>query len=89
MLYNTPGPPSASALSAVRGLLSMVVLLLMVTWRKARKSRRTEETDGLIQENNAARAPPSAAVAMELALWNVGAQGLLNVGLMFTTANRG
>uniref|UniRef100_A0A7S4R0F9 EamA domain-containing protein n=1 Tax=Ditylum brightwellii TaxID=49249 RepID=A0A7S4R0F9_9STRA len=80
MLYALPNPPSASALSTTRGWLAAFAFLPFAPRVKQ------EITSDQYSKQSTRRALHLAA--LELALWNFGAQGLLNVGLLFTDAAR-
>lgn len=86
MLYALPGPPSASVLSTVRGWLASAAFVPLIPKMKAELSTAAS----IAHEPNigAKRRVPLWLAALELALWNFGAQGLLNVGLLFTDATR-
>uniref|UniRef100_A0A7S1U643 EamA domain-containing protein n=1 Tax=Phaeomonas parva TaxID=124430 RepID=A0A7S1U643_9STRA len=79
-LYAMPGAPQASALSFARGVLA-AACFTPVLFTKAQ-----QEADGAERPKNYGRAMTMAA--LELAFWNFGAQGLLNVGLLYADAGR-
>ena len=74
-LYAMPGPPSASALSVVRNVLILGCFVPMFLSRTK---------PGMKDSRN----PGFYRAAFEMAIWNLGAQGALNVGLLFTDATR-
>jgi drug/metabolite transporter (DMT)-like permease len=77
LVYDLPGPPSASALSTSRGWLAAACFLPLLARHRP----------GQIQNVEA----PQASfwrVAAELALFNFGAQGLLTLGLLSTESAR-
>lgn len=86
MLYALPGPPSASVLSTVRGWLAAAAFIPLIPSMRVEVSAASASCSPL--ENKAKRMAPLWLVALELAFWNFGAQGLLNVGLLFTDAAR-
>lgn len=74
LLYSLDGPPAASMASFVRGVLAAACFI-----------------PAIMQKPGAKEKPKNAAfwfAAAELAWWNLGAQGLQNVGLMYTEASR-
>ncbi len=74
-LYAMPGPPSASVLSVVRNIL---ILFCFVPMFLARTQPGLKDS----------QSPGFFKAAFEMAVWNLGAQGALNVGLLFTDATR-
>jgi len=82
LLYAMPNPPSASTLGFTRGWLAAAsfIPIVLTQPKKTQPSNQSESTD----PNKA----PLWRAALELAFWNFGAQGLLNVGLLFTDAAR-
>lgn len=72
LVYALPGPPSASALSCTRGWLAVLCFLPML------KLQQHTTTSSSIQT---LPARPLFIMALELAIWNFGAQGLVNIGL--------
>lgn len=77
MVYSMPGPPSAGMLSCVRGFMAAACFLPMII-RSSRNAGSGQGTDS----------KGFWFAAGELAVWNLGAQGLCNVALMFTDATR-
>jgi len=82
MVYERPGPPTASILSATRGWMT-VLCLLPIMAHSAWTRRPTPAPD-----------PPSHSdvsfyfFALELAVFNFATQGLLNIGLLTTESAR-
>ena len=80
LLYSLPGAPTASVLSFTRGMLAAACFTPIFLDRKngvaptAKKAGEGNQRFWL--------------TSLELAFWNFGAQGLLNVGLLFTDAAR-
>jgi drug/metabolite transporter (DMT)-like permease len=79
-IYSLPDPPSASVLSTVRGWMAVFcfVPFLMIRQQTTANNNSTNNNNmtGLVQ------------VAAELALWNFGAQALVNVGLLYIPSAR-
>lgn len=82
LVYAAPDPPSASALSFTRGWLAAASFLPILA-----ANRNNSDDEVAIEEDTDKKAPLWKA-AFELAFWNFGAQGLLNIGLLFTDAAR-
>ena len=89
-VYDLPDPPSASALSTVRGWLA-VVCFAPLLWHQQQQQQQhqlsfldtsTPTKLSLFQQ------PDLWKVAAELAVWNFGAQALVNVGLMYVLSAR-
>lgn len=74
-LYAMPGPPSASVLSVVRNFLILICFVPMLLSR-AQPGLKDSQSPGFYK------------AAFEMAIWNLGAQGALTVGLLFTDATR-
>ena len=85
LVYAMPNPPLASTLSFTRGWLAAASFLPIVFTNK-KESGAAEEESNSAKDNTKVR--PIWKAALELAFWNFGAQGLLNVGLLFTDAAR-
>jgi len=100
-IYQQPDPPSAAALSAVRGWLAVACFVPL--WPSRRRyshkavvetsttsSGSDEDTGGKVDNTTTIDPSPQSLLttAAELALWNFGAQGLINVGLTYTSAAR-
>ena len=82
-VYNTDGPPVASVLSFARQCLSVLVFIPIFMFTPP----AADEGDGQVGE----KTPDARSLwlaALELAAWNVGAQGLINAGVLFTQAAR-
>lgn len=79
-IYDCPDPPSASALSTVRGWMAVVCFAPFLISKKNNNDDATPTT----ATNNS----NIWKVAAELAFWNFGAQGLLNVGLIYIASAR-
>ena len=91
LVYNYPmpdgSPMSASCLSAVRGW--MATLCFVPLWFVSKSNSATEKADSNSSiETDTSDAPPMWMAALELAIWNCGAQGLLNIGLLTTGSAR-
>eukprot|EP00566_Odontella_aurita_P000573 CAMPEP_0113535102 /NCGR_PEP_ID=MMETSP0015_2-20120614/5518_1 /TAXON_ID=2838 /ORGANISM="Odontella" /LENGTH=373 /DNA_ID=CAMNT_0000434317 /DNA_START=210 /DNA_END=1328 /DNA_ORIENTATION=- /assembly_acc=CAM_ASM_000160 len=84
MLYALPGPPSASVLSTVRGWLAAAAFIPLISQMKAELSAIKIDNEINVKSKRVSL----RLAALELAFWNFGAQGLLNVGLLFTDATR-
>jgi drug/metabolite transporter (DMT)-like permease len=103
-VYELPDPPSASALSAVRGWMAAACFIpFLLTQQQGqnrgalhddRSSPSSSSSQSLIDDHpfprgeQDARPPPFWRIATELAVWNFGAQGLVNVGLLWTESAR-
>ncbi|KAG7354089.1 EamA-like transporter family protein [Nitzschia inconspicua] len=122
MVYERPGPPSASVLSTTRGWMAVICFLPLLRFSKSDRARPSDDENDLIegmsctasaspdsspslssdhsqhQRNNTAA---SALIvtdanrhflfwrfALELAVFNFGTQGLLNLGLITTASAR-
>jgi len=86
MLYELPGPPSASVLSTLRGWLAAAAFLPLIPKMKAEIAAFGSHAETLADDETGII--PLQTAAFELAIWNFGAQSLLNVGLLFTYAPR-
>lgn len=82
-VFQLPEPPSAAALSAVRGWLASLcfVPLLLVN----NKNKTKNSTPATSQEKTSSSI---TMAGLELAVWNFLAQGLLNIGLLSTGSAR-
>lgn len=83
LVYQRPGPPSASALSSSRGWLAIACFLPLLMKHKPNPVYS--------DATNATRTTTCASfwwVAMELAICNFGAQALLTLGLFSTASAR-
>ena len=78
-VYSLPGPPSPSALSTSRGWMAAACFLPFLMLPKSSSGGNERPTVVL---------RPLWVVAVELGFWNFAAQGLINVGLIYTTAAR-
>uniref|UniRef100_A0A7S2V7U9 EamA domain-containing protein n=1 Tax=Entomoneis paludosa TaxID=265537 RepID=A0A7S2V7U9_9STRA len=89
LVYAMDDPPSASALSTVRGWLAVICFIPFVMQKNSGASSGTESTQqhGLIA-NSTRQQRPLWMVSFELALLNFGAQALLNVSLLFIASAR-
>jgi len=74
LLYSLDGPPAPSMASFVRGILAALCFVPSLLSKK--------------DPNEKALGAGFWWAAFELAFWNLGAQGLLNAGLLFTEASR-
>ena len=80
MVYERPGPPAASILSATRGWMTVVCLLPLIFCKNCCRRGPVD--------------PPAHSPAsfyffcLELAVFNFGTQGLLNIGLLTTESAR-
>mmetsp|Transcript_35493 Transcript_35493/g.68032 ORF Transcript_35493/g.68032 Transcript_35493/m.68032 type:complete len:474 (+) Transcript_35493:390-1811(+) len=83
-LYTLPGPPSASALSAARGWLTALCFLPVM----CRAFARQQDQQGEAQPPRGEGGATLWRDALELAVYNAGIMGMLNVGLLHTTATR-
>jgi drug/metabolite transporter (DMT)-like permease len=77
LLYSLDGPPSPSMFSFVRGIIA-ALCFVPVLLRGAAPGGAENEV----------KKPGFWWAALELAWWNLGAQGLQNAGLLFTEASR-
>ena len=85
-VYATEGPPAASVLSLVRQLLSVATFIPIIVSEKNNKSSTdTEESSSKVEEEGVR---PMWMSALELALWNFGAQGFCTAGLLYSSAAR-
>ena len=84
LVYNLPDPPEPSALSATRGWLATACFapLLLASQKTSSGSSDDDATDEIGSDSGFWKA------AAELALWNFGAQGLLNLGLLSVASAR-
>lgn len=78
-LSTMPDPPSASALSVCRGWLTTLCFLPSMLQKS-----NNGDTKTTLSRNNKNQQRPLSLVALEFALWNFGAFGLLIVGLQQT-----
>ena len=85
LVYAAPDPPSASALSFTRGWLAAASFLPILA---ANRNNNDDEVTTSTKEESSTNKAPLWKAALELAFWNFGAQGLLNIGLLFTDAAR-
>ena len=85
LVYAMPNPPLASTLSFTRGWLAAASFLPIILTNKKEPEAAKVESDSA---NDDTKTRPIWKAALELAFWNFGAQGLLNVGLLFTDAAR-
>lgn len=83
-VYGLPDPPTASALSAVRGWLAVACFAPLVAAKLRRKAKAKAEDDSPTSSSSS----DLWKVAAELAVWNFGAQGLATVGLLYVSAAR-
>lgn len=77
LVYALPNPPSASVLSCARGWLGALCFLPLLKVHNKRQHNSTQ-----------AEPRPMWKVALELAVWNFGAQGLVNFGLLSVESAR-
>ncbi|CAB9529133.1 EamA-like transporter family [Seminavis robusta] len=88
-VYTLTNPPSAPALSAARGWLA-ALCFVHLPFQRRRKGRTVREKS----TGPSDLAPPKPTprllwlTALDLAIWNVMAQGLINVGLLFCSSAR-
>ncbi|KAL7533897.1 hypothetical protein ACHAXR_005512 [Thalassiosira sp. AJA248-18] len=99
-IYATEGPPVASVLSLVRQCLSIVTFIpIFIAARNAKKGQDEEENgqywEGLEEQRIMSadgevveKVRPMWMSALELAFWNLGAQGFINAGLLSSPAAR-
>ena len=91
-VYALPNPPSASAISTVRGWLAVLCFVPFIAHKKhTTRSSTSNSNSNQNDNNNLQGAPPRRPlwkVAAELALWNFGAQGLANIGLTLIQSAR-
>lgn len=88
-IYALPSPPSASALSTIRGWLAVLCFAPLVLGRKKGSgSIAKTTTTGTTTSTNNQSTLQLWRVAAELALWNFGAQALINVGLLYIESAR-
>ncbi|EKX34567.1 hypothetical protein GUITHDRAFT_80436 [Guillardia theta CCMP2712] len=80
LLYAMEGPPCASVASFVRGMMAAACFLPVLL--------RNTQSSSSSSASSSASSSSFWLAASELAMWNLGAQGLLNVGLLFTEASR-
>lgn len=81
LVYSLPDPPSASALSCTRGWLAALCFLPILQLRVHKQHQDNVQTT--------LPSRPMWIVALELAGWNFGAQGLVNLGLLSVESARG
>lgn len=85
LVYQLPEPPSAAAMSATRGWLAAICFvpaLFMAVPSTTSAYTTTDQKQKQQQQSSLFKA------ALELAIWNALAQGLLNVGLLSTGSAR-
>ena len=83
-VYQLPSPPSASALSAVRGWMGSFCFVPLLALQQSKISHSSER-----KQNMTFRFDKEMFwQAFELACWNFLAQGLLNIGLLSTGSAR-
>ena len=94
-VYDLPQPPSASALSTVRGWLTVLCFAPLLLWHQQQRQKQPREEESLDHNqrsffhNLVQDQPPGLwKVAAELAVWNFGTQALFNVALMYVLAAR-
>lgn len=80
LVYALPHPPGPSALSATRGWMATICFIPFL------RNSSVNSSKAMIKGNSAHW--PLWKAALELAIWNFGAQGLLSVGLLSTTSAR-
>lgn len=83
-VYSLPGPPSAGVIGAVRGVMAAMCFIPMLLKESKRKKEMGASYDGL----NGIAPKQFWLAALELAFWNLTAQGACNVALLFTDATR-
>ena len=90
LVYALPDPPSASALSCTRGWLATLCFVPFLSYRPkpAHDDVTTETTSVSAPEEQQHSRRPLWMVALELAVWNFGAQGLVNMGLLTVLSAR-
>lgn len=95
MVYARPGPPAASILSATRGWMTVVCLLPPIMMMSTKTSTTTSVSSSssargqLLQQARYSTSSSSFYwFAFELAVFNFGTQGLLNIGLLTTASAR-
>ena len=86
-VYATEGPPAASVLSFARQCLSVLVFVPIFAFAPP-SAPEGDGSEGKEDGGGDPGAGPLWLAALELAAWNVGAQGLLNAGVLFTQAAR-
>lgn len=90
MIYARPGPPAASILSATRGWMTVLCLLPVILAKSCWRSKSSSSSKSAAPRED----PPVYSkasfygFALELAIFNVGTQGLLNIGLLTTASAR-
>jgi drug/metabolite transporter (DMT)-like permease len=83
LVYELPGPPSASALSTTRGWLAALCFVPLLATRRRSRVNEVEPVGTTPRVSSSLW-----RVAAELALFNFGAQGLLNLGLISVESAR-
>lgn len=78
LVYSLDNPPQPSALSTVRGWLAVTCFTPFLMNQKSRQQQQQQQK----------QQRPLWSVALELAIWNFGAQALVNVGLLWITSAR-
>jgi len=86
-VYATEGPPAASVLSLVRQLLSVATFIpiMIASEKNSKSSTDVDESSSKVEEEGVR---PMWMSALELALWNFGAQGFCTAGLLYSSAAR-
>ena len=93
-VYELQDPPSASALSTTRGWLAVLcfIPLIVTNNHRTRSMRSSQQRQQKLQQQQGVRMDGVTTnrnnndsiwwIGLELAIWNFGAQGLLNLGLL-------
>lgn len=84
LVYQRPGPPSASALSSSRGWLAVACFIPLLM----KHTPASVYNDTAADLTTSTPRPSFWRVAGELAIFNFGAQGLLTLGLLSTASAR-
>jgi drug/metabolite transporter (DMT)-like permease len=96
LVYALPDPPSAAALSVTRGWLATACFVPLLAKKNIFKSQKNNSLTAASTSDEASSATLGSSsttsalwmAALELAIYNLGAQGLLTVGLLSTGSAR-
>lgn len=87
-IYALPNPPSASALSTTRGWLAVLCFAPLLIGQNNNNNLRKTSSSSITKTTTDHSTLQLWRVAAELALWNFGAQALINVGLLYIESAR-
>ncbi|CAB9509223.1 EamA-like transporter family [Seminavis robusta] len=85
-VYAQPDPPKASALSTIRGWMAVLCFAPFLLHQRHQPQQPQQPTSTATSNSNNNNG--LWKVALELAIWNFGAQALVNVGLLYIPSAR-